>query len=382
MSSPLQSPAVRLPGSVVAVALSLFITATAADEARAETGVGSDTSGDVSDVSADVADSGVVSDTTGTDAGDTSGMDTTGGDTGDPSLDASDTTTDGGGDVETGVDAGPDTGADTGPDTGMDAGDTGIDTGDTVGTDDTGVDTGVDAGPTFSLAGLVELQFRTDASGAEVVLRRADGDGRWERSTNRAGRFEFDGLAPGDYEIEVSASGYATRGDSLELDRDRELQYTLVRDQSAAMKVEAVFPEEADETAETVEFRLEGERGSRSPSEPVAVEERRASWSVDALPVGAWTVAAEADGWESVSFDFTVREAREGGTPYAIRLYMRRPSDTPSPADTSGCGCRDRDRGGGRTPGPGGPYGPPAIVVLFGLGVIGVRFATRDDSGG
>lgn len=362
-------------GLVAASAAWMFALAYPSEPVRAETGTGGDTMVDAAD-SGTTVDTSTVDTGDATDATDVDALDATPADVGDTASDAA-----GAPDVDTGADAdaGPDTGLDTAVDADtFDAGadvDTGPDA-DTGG--DTGPrpeDTGVDVGPRFRFAGMVDVQFQTDGSGVEVLLRRTDADGRWERTTGPSGQFEIDGLAPGDYEVELSLSGYVTRAESLRLEGDREERYTLVRDQEAALTVEALFPEDAD-APDTVGFSLEGERGSKSPSEPVSVEQRRASWSVDALPVGEWNVVADAEGWAPVSFAFTIAEPRASSTPFAVRLYMRRTPETPPAADTSGCTCRDRGGGGGGAPGPGGPFGPPAILVLFGLSVVGLRYAS------
>jgi len=334
----------------------------------APTSVRADTS---VDTSADAGDAEGGMDGGATEGSDTAGMDAVDGETEDVSRDA---TTD----AETGGDgSAPTDGAETGS-TDAEVGDTGADTdaaGDAGDGDGDAGDAGVDAGPRFRFVGIADVQFRTEESGVQVVLRRTDGEGRWERTTSRSGRFEIGGLVAGDYEIELSLSGYVTRADSFVLDSDRVVRYDLVRDQSAVLEVDAIFPEGA-EAASSVEFSLEGDRGSRSPSEPVEVREGRASWTVETLPVGEWRIEARAEGWRPVSFRFAIAESRDDATPFAIRLFMRRTPDTPPSADTSGCGCSDRD-GGSTAPRPGGPLGSPAVLLLFAFGVVGLRFSSR-----
>lgn len=317
---------------------------------------GSDgTSADVGDAvgGADASDAieGDATDATSSDVGDTAVPDA--GDTGD--LD--------GGDVDTASDADVASDAETGDRDG-------------VGADAEG-DALVDAGPSLRYSGRVSVQFGGgDDGGVAVELRRADGEGRWERTTDEDGAFSFGGLAPGEYEVEISLQGYTTIGEAFALEGDRHVRYRLFQDQDVDLQVRALFPDR-DDVPEEVEMELRGERPGEGRSATVEVDEENvATWTVEELGVGTWTVRANASEYEPLSFEFEARGPDRQSRELDLRLYMRPEPGEPPPADTSGCNCADRDSGQG-TPSP-GPYSPPAIVVVFGLSLVVWRVFRTD----
>lgn len=312
---------------------------------------------DVSDaVSADVGDA--VDGASTADATEGDATDATPSDVGDTAVpDAGDTGTRDGSDVDAASDV------DTGEQDGVGS--------------DAEEDVLVDAGPSLRYSGRVSVQFGGgDDGGVAVELRRADGEGRWERTTDEDGAFSFGGLAPGEYEVEISLQGYTTIGEAFALEGDRHVRYRLFQDQDVDLQVRALFPDRDDVPGE-VEMELRGERPGEGRSATVEIDEENvATWAVEELGVGTWTVSANASEYEPLSFEFEARGPDRQSRELDLRLYMRPEPGEPPPADTSGCNCSDRDSGQG-TPSP-GPYAPPAIVVVFGLSLVVWRVLRTD----
>lgn len=330
----------------------------------------------------------------------------------DASLDGGDTAVDASLDAgDAAMDAAPDGGGDTGVDAATDSGDTAtdatvdtsledggspadaerIDVGDDAGStdvtedvamdveaDDTGerdtafVDIGqpvdADAGEPerARFSGRATLQSEGDHSGIQVSLERTDDGGEsFDQTTDGDGRFAFEDLPLGSYEVELSRDGFVTIAESFELVGDREARYTLYQDQQADVRVRAVFTH-VDEPPEQVDFQLEGDRGGFAPDEPIAVEDDLAEWRVDEVGVGVWEATAMADGFKDLSYRFAVSGSDDGQSdPVDIRLFMTPDVERPPPPDTSGCSCpgSESGRGGGGVPGPTTP-GPTGAMLL------------------
>lgn len=241
----------------------------------------------------------------------------------------------------------------------------------------------VDAGPIRRrqalFVGEVSVQFRGEDGGVKVTLNRTDGDLERQVRTDAGGRFEFRELPLGEYEVRLELDGYGTREETFELTGDREKRYDLYRDVDFTLRARASVPDGAD--ADRVSLELVGGPGENRSTE-VPVDEGSGTWELDELPVGNWTLRAEAGDLDPVETDFQVRP--EGADePVTTRLYLRTPEDVPPPSD-SGCGC-DPDpssaggRGGAR-PGGAFPTGPAAVLLVFGLWRIRWRLAADEGS--
>ncbi|MFB6374788.1 MAG: carboxypeptidase regulatory-like domain-containing protein [Bradymonadaceae bacterium] len=304
-----------------------------------------------------------ATDTTGRDTGGTTG-DTATGDTAaaDTSpTDAGDTTTGDTAEMDTTGDTGPADAADT---TAPDVADTGamdahdaLDDGDIADTEP----------PVARYFGAVEVRSRPDDAGVKVALEQTDGNVSRQQTTDRQGEFEFEQLPLGTYEVEFSLDKYVTLAETLELTGDRQTQYTLFRDQKVDVRVEADFSH-VDEAPEEVEFKLEGERGMRTPDNgPVPVEKGAANWSVSGLGVGTWRLTASAKGFRDVTYQFNATGPDGQPEQLDLRVYLPRADVQPPAPDSSGCTCRGDSSGGGGpspTPSPGGPLGAP-LLILF-----------------
>jgi MYXO-CTERM domain-containing protein len=354
------------------VALAALLAVGLPQIAAAETGVfldAGDTAADtldasdvgdieVGDVDADAADLDATdadaADTT--DAGDTDGDTTdvgdTGGDPTDAGMDAGDTQT-----VDTGVDVGDTGGADT-ADAKVDAGDTGLMT-------DAASD--ADAGALSRFFGRVDVEGLEDDSGVEIVLERTDGDEEWSRTTGADGTFAFDGLENGAYSVQLTKPEFVTISETFQLNGDRQVRYTMFRDQEVDLRVEAVFPD-AETAPDGVRFNLEGPRGPIQPGGAIAVEGNSATWSVENLGVGTWTIQAAAPGFRTTSFQFAVESFDGGMTQHDIRLFMVE-GDIEVPPPEGGCGCASSTDGS---------PAPSMMWIVFGLvGVVTMRRRRR-----
>jgi hypothetical protein len=238
-----------------------------------------------------------------------------------------------------------------------------------------------DAAPRVQFSGRVELQSTVDASGVTVTLQRRPEEGETEeigsQTTGEAGRFAFDELSPGRYQVELEKSGFVSVGETFELSSDRVATFELFRDQSVALRVRAVFPE-GTSPPPTVDFELEGPRDTLTPEEPISVDGGEAVWTRDSLGVGRWTIRASASEFETVAFGFDARGAEGARRQLSVRLRMI-PTDRSSVPvrETSGCSCGN-DRGGGGGGGfRGTPGGRLSVVLLVGLGVLAMRRRRR-----
>lgn len=273
---------------------------------------------------------------------------------------------------------------DTGPDTmELDAGDTGEDTmgdlteGDVADSDavvdatadatpdaatDATVDADVPAGPLFRYYGTVDLADRADDSATTVTLTQIDGSATDTATTGAEGAFEITGLPPGEYRAEFSSDGYVGLTEEFRLDADRVVSRILYPDQTAQLAVTIVFVGDASDVVapSTVSPVLEGPRGRRTPDTPLAVENDEASWSVQDLGVGTWTLSVRADGFESASIPFDVAA---DGAAQRIRLELV-PETIPGTEPTDGCAAAADGR----------PRSPiPWLFFGVGLGVLRVR---------
>lgn len=276
---------------------------------------------------------------------------------------------------------------DTGPDVmELDAGDTGEDAmgdltegdvadSDTVadasadadGTDDATVDADVPAGPLFRYYGTVDLADRSDDSATTVTLTQIDGSASDTATTGADGAFEITGLPPGEYRAEFSSDGYVGLTEEFRLDADRVISRTLYPDQSVQLELTIVFAgDESDVAApSTVSPVLEGPRGRRMPDTPLAVENDEATWSVQDLGVGSWTLSVRADGFESASIPFDVAA---DGAAQRIRLELV-PETIPGTEATGGCAAAV----------DGHPRSPmPWLVFCLGLGLLRMRRHRHD----
>lgn len=365
----------RLFQLAIVVALALFSHPLAAETSVAPPDVSpldADTSGgaaDVSDATGDVGSSDVADTMAPLDAGDATGMD------------AADVPS-----IDVGPDAAPD--AVPGDVTVPDAGDTSsadMGLGDAVA--DGGRDAGdvslvdVDAGGGVRFFGEVSVQAKRDDSGVTVTLERNEDGKTREKTTDREGRFAFEGLPRGVYTVTVSLEGYATIVEkNLNLDGDREARFTLFRDQEVQLLVRAMF-DHVDEPPEDVEFELSGERDSLAPDAPIPVKDGVATWEVDTVPVGNWRLEAKASGFDTISYTFSAEGPERQAEKLDVRLFMNPANPDVPPPDTSGCSCGREDTGGSPAPTPRGPIG--RIVFVF-LSVLAGRrltllFASRRD---
>lgn len=246
---------------------------------------------------------------------------------------------------------------------------------------DAGGDTGTTppSGPA-KLDGRVTVKFADDNADVTVTVEPEFGSWSVEQTTGASGDFAFDDIPTGRYQLTFQRTDYVQQGRTLELRGDRSLRVDLFPDQSVQLRAEALF-EETD-APESVTFRLNSDRGSLSPSEdPVPVDSNVATWTVDDLPVGNWTLTAEADDYLPAAYSVGVPPSEESSADprqYDIRLHMvseNREADSVSDGG-GGCGCRDEDArgggGGGRIP---GGFGPGAVLLV---GLLALRrWATR-----
>jgi len=287
-------------------------------------------------------------------------------------------------DGDTGVieDTGPDVADDAGDVAPMDveATDTAPDAVDRDAGASTDADVGGDTGTTIpsgpaKLDGRVTVKFADD--NADVTVSAEPEFGSWsvEETTGPSGDFAFEDIPTGRYQLTFQRTDYVQQGRTLELRGDRSLRVDLFPDQSVQLRAEAFFEE--NDAPESVTFRLNSDRGSLSPSEdPVPVDSNVATWNVDDLPVGNWTLTAEADGYLSASYLVGVPPAEVSSgdaRQFDIRLHMvseNRQADSVSDGG-GGCGCRDEDArgggGGGRIP---GGFGPGALLLV---GLLALR---------
>ncbi len=219
--------------------------------------------------------------------------------------------------------------------------------------------------------GRVDLQSRRGASGVRITLTRTDDGETREQTTGDDGRFAFEDLPLGSYEVELAIEGFATIAESFELVGDREEHYTLYSDQEVDVRIRALFTH-VDEPPETVDFTLDGERGQFAPDESIEVENEVAEWTVEEVGVGNWTVTAMAEDFEDLSYRFRA-SGPDGGASEGIdvRLFMTPAGGRPPPPDTSGCSCGDSDGAqGGGVPGPTTPTPTtrPLLLLLLSLG--------------
>lgn len=344
----------------------------------------------------------------GADSGADAAMDAAADAAADAAGDASmDTSTDAAADVAPGViedggggDVGDDVGADVGDagDTGMptDAGDTGDAEGDTsamtdadmmdvatdaamdVASDATADATGdaavgdveVDTGPaSFRFSGRVDVVDRRDDSGVQITVTRPDDDSfQRQRTTDTAGRFNVASLEAGEYRVEVTLDGYVDVVDSFELQGDRVAYYELFTDQTADLEVVVSFAE-GTEPPQTVQLALEGARGSREPEMPVSVADGRASWTVESLGAGSWTLEADAEGFQAAAVPFELRGDDESPPKLRVRVELNVPGTVDvRPTDEEGCSCRLGDGGG--TP---NEFPVAVIVLIVGSAVLRSR---------
>ena len=200
-----------------------------------------------------------------------------------------------------------------------------------------------------------------------MTLTQIDGSASDTATSGADGAFEITGLPPGEYRAEFSSDGYVGLTEEFRLDADRVISRTLYPDQSVQLAVTIVFVGDASDVVapSTVSPVLEGPRGRRTPDTPLAVENDEATWSVQDLGVGSWTLSVRADGFESASIPFDVAA---DGAAQRIRLELV-PETIPGTEATGGCAAAA----------DGHPRSPmPWLVFCLGLGLLRMRRHRHD----
>jgi Tfp pilus assembly protein PilF len=115
-------------------------------------------------------------------------------------------------------------------------------------------------GPTLEISGQVRLsELNAPAPDAQVSLERFSGGLVEQMATDRSGRFRFIGLATGNYTVRVSAHGYQTTQQTVDLRFvfKQYLLFELRRDESmssprptSSLVIDARVPKEAGESVE------------------------------------------------------------------------------------------------------------------------------------
>ena len=103
---------------------------------------------------------------------------------------------------------------------------------------------------------VVDLLSETVVVGATVTLRGTDR----AATTDDSGFFEFVGLTPGDYEIEVRSPGYEPHTDAISVDADErlELRFSLGVDAIPLEPITVVARSRADDVERTLGRRFDG----------------------------------------------------------------------------------------------------------------------------
>jgi uncharacterized surface anchored protein len=178
----------------------------------------------------------------------------------------------------------------------------------------TAVKSGIEVGPDEAKAG-VDFRLETAGSVEGLVLRSdgtpvaaaslffRDGEGRMvssvsSTSTNAAGEFRYEGLAPGDYSVSVRAEGYASsEATRLRVAAD---EVTKVRVEIEAATMLVVSVEEEDGDAMRARFEVFDEDGKEVGS-LMTVDALRSMFNqggaalkqkIGPLPAGRYTVRA------------------------------------------------------------------------------------------
>jgi hypothetical protein len=214
----------------------------------------------------------------------------------------------------------------------------------------------------FRYGGTIDLADRSDDSGTTVSLTQIDGAATGMATTGTDGGFEIMGLPAGQYRAEFTADGYVGLTEEFQLDSDRVVSRTLYTDQTVQLEAAIIFRVEGSEVAppSTVSPVLDGPRGRVTPDAPLSVENGEATWTVQDLGVGSWTLSIEADGFESASIPFDV--AGDGAS-QRVRLELV-PESVPETEPAGGCAVG----AGGRAPSP-----MPLLAVGFGLVILRTR---------
>jgi MYXO-CTERM domain-containing protein len=181
------------------------------------------------------------------------------------------------------------------------------------------------------LSGRVILQGRGTFEGVNVSLQRQEGQAVGEAVTDPDGEFLFEGLSTGAYELTLTHPGYVTFVELFTLTDSRRVEYELFLDADVALFVEVVLNGPA---AAQVEFTLSGARGAIGP-ESILVEQGRARWEVETLPIGLWTLRVQVAGYQDVHYRLAARE----GSPVQLRIYPIEAERRPEIRVAEGCAC-------------------------------------------
>jgi hypothetical protein len=233
--------------------------------------------------------------------------------------------------------------------------------------DDAAMDADAGAETAFRYGGTLDLADRSDDSGATVSLTQIDGAATGMATTGVDGGFEITGLPAGQYRAEFAADGYVGLTEEFQLDSDRVVSRTLYTDQSVQLEATITFRVEGADVAapSTVSPVLDGPRGRVTPDAPLSVENDEATWTVQDLGVGSWTLSMDADGFASASVPFDVPG---DGSAQRVRLELV-PESTPETEPAGGC-----------VLGAGGSVPSPLPWLAVGFGFIILRSRRHRDA--
>ncbi len=256
---------------------------------------------------------------------------------------------------DAGMDAGSDMGSDMGSmDAGSDMGS--MDAGSEM---DAAMDSGApDAGPTpdpvrLSISGSAVLST-SEAASIEVVLMSADGEAQTD-FTDAGGRFEFDNLAAGAYDLSATYPGFITQTRSLELRANTREDFVLFPDVTFDVAIDVTFVEGGGPV--TVEARSLGR---------MVTAEREGSGEVPiSLGAGPWQVAISSPGFVPVTLSFELAADRPTDEPVAMFAVLERAA-TPEITSDAGCSCTST------------PAAPDGALLLVLLGAVRVMWRRRN----